>query len=170
MKVGFFSKLFGEDEQKPEVEERNFFNIKVGDIIAYNLEDYQVVGKMKLNDGSYQWYEYQLLGEQKSIWLSAEMDDELELGMFEKVNKTLSEPIPKEIEVDGVRYVKTEEGRAHVQGEGRSERNNGEKVHYFDFEAEESEQLASVEIWGGEIEVSQGKPVDDFEVQIIAGS
>jgi hypothetical protein len=168
--VGLFSKIFGKDEEKPEVEQRDFFNIKVGDIIEYDLRDYQVVGKLTLYDSGYEWYEYQLEGDERSLWLSAEMDDELELAIYEKINKKVSEPIPKTIEVDGVHYELEEQGTARVRGEGRSKNNSGVDVRYFDYSDEDEKNLLSVEIWGGDIEVSRGKPVEDFEIKIIAGS
>jgi hypothetical protein len=43
----FFSRLFKKKEKViEEVEERNFFNIQIDDIVTYNLEDYC---KMKLD-------------------------------------------------------------------------------------------------------------------------
>ncbi|HEU5138977.1 MAG TPA: DUF4178 domain-containing protein [Bacillales bacterium] len=168
--MGLFSKMFGKDEKKPKVEQRGLFNIKVGDIIEYDLADYQVVGKLTLNDGGYEWYEYQLLGDSGSRWLSAEMDDEVELAVYERINKKLTEPIPNQIEFDGVKYELSEQGAAHVRGEGRASNISGFEVRYFDYSDDTEEQLLSVEIWGGDIEVSKGKPIEDFEIKIIAGS
>lgn len=168
--VGIFSKLFKKPEEKKPVEERNFFNLKIGDILTYDLEDYQVAGKLTFNDGGYQWYEYHLQGDNKMRWLSVEMDDELELSVYKKVSKKLSEPIPDKLEIDGITYELDEKGTARVQGEGRGKNVSGQEVRYFDFCDESEEQLVSVEIWGGDIEVSKGEAVDDFEITILAGS
>jgi hypothetical protein len=168
--MGIFSRLFKRKETKPIVEERNFFNIKINDIITYDLEDYQVVGKLDYNNHGYKWYAYQLQGDHKTIWLSVEMDDELELGIYEATKLKLTEPIPKELEVEGVTYYLDEQGTARVQGEGRGQNVNGQEVRYYDFCDEEEEQFLSVEIWGSEIEVSKGYEIDGYEIKIIAGS
>ncbi|HET7658009.1 MAG TPA: DUF4178 domain-containing protein [Bacillales bacterium] len=168
--MGLFSKMFGKEDDKPKVLQRDLFNIQVGDIVEFDLADYQVVGKMTFYDGGYEWYEYQLAGDHGSRWLSSEMDDELELAIYEKIPLKVSEPIPKTIEWEGVRYELSEKGTARVQGEGRSQNGSGTDVHYFDYSDETEEKLLSVEIWGGDIEVSVGRPIEDYEIKIIAGS
>lgn len=167
--MGLFSKMFGKDD-KPKVLQRNLFNIQVGDIVEYDLADYQVVGKMTLYDGGYEWNEYQLVGDSGSRWLSAEMDDELELAIYNKIPLKLTEPIPKQIDWENVTYQLSEQGSARVQGEGRSRNSSGMDVRYFDYADKNEEKLLSVEIWGGDIEVSIGAPIEDYEIKIIAGS
>src|SRR3954451_6643836 len=97
--MSFFSKLFGKkaDVQKP-VEARNMFNLQMDDIVTYDLEDYKIVGKISYDDHGFKWHAYQLEGVSRTIWLSVEMDDELYLGIYEKVKLKLQEPIPKKIE------------------------------------------------------------------------
>lgn len=168
--MGFFSKMFGHDEEKSKPLARDLFNIQVGDIVEYDLADYQVVGKLTFYNGGYEWYEYQLQGDNGSRWLNVEMDDELILSLYDKIHKKITEPIPDGIEHDGVHYKLSEQGTARVRGEGRSQNNSGRDVRYFDFSDEADERFLSVEIWGGEAEVSIGKPVEDFEIKIIAGS
>jgi hypothetical protein len=170
MILGLFSRLFKGKETKPIVEERNFFNININDIITYDLEDYEVVGKLIFNDHGYKWYDYQLQGDGKTIWLGVEMDDELELGIYEKIKLKLTEPIPKQLEVEGVTYYLDEQGTARVQGEGRGQNVDGQEVTYYDFYDESEEKFLSIEIWGSEIEVSKGYGIDDFEIKILAGS
>jgi hypothetical protein len=168
--MGIFSRLFGQKETKSAVVERNFFNIQINDIVAYDLEDYLVVGKLSYNSNGFKWYAYQLQGDQKNIWLSVEMDDELELGIYESIKLKLTEPIPKQLEVEGTTYYMDEQGTARVHGEGRGQNVNGQEMRYVSFCDEEEEQFLSVEIWGSEIEVSKGYEIDDFEIKIIAGS
>lgn len=167
--MGLFSKMFGKGD-KPKVLQRDLFNIQVGDIVEYDLADYQVVGKMTFYDGGYEWLEYQLAGDSGSCWLSVEMDDELELAIYEKIPLKVSEPIPKAIEWGGVQYKLSEQGIARVRGDGRSQYGTGMDVRYFDFSDDNEEMLLSVEIWGGDIEASTGKPIEDYEIKIIAGS
>jgi hypothetical protein len=170
VEMGFFSKIFKKEKQKEPVKKRTFFNLQLNDIVTYDLEDYQVAGKLTLNDGGYKWYEYQLQGDGKMRWLSVEMDDELELAVYEKVNKKLTEPIPEDIEFDGVTYKLDEQGTARVQGEGRGENVNGQDVRYYDFSDDSEEKYLAVEIWGGDIEVSCGKAINDYELNILAST
>ncbi|HET7626805.1 MAG TPA: DUF4178 domain-containing protein [Bacillales bacterium] len=168
--MGLFSKMFGKKEERQGPIKRDLFHIQVGDIVEYDLADYQVVGKLTYHDGGYEWLEYQLQGDRGSRWLSVEMDDELELAVYERIKHKISEPIPDCLVIDGVSYQRSEYGTARVRGEGRGKNVSGEEVRYFDYSDEDEERLLSVEIWGGEVEVSRGKPIEDFEIKIIAGS
>ncbi|KIL44326.1 DUF4178 domain-containing protein [Jeotgalibacillus soli] len=169
--MSFFGKLFGSKEKKrPEIEERTVMNLKVGDIVTYDLEDYQVVGSLSYNDHGFKWYAYQLQGASRVIWLSVEMDDELELGIYEKSKLKVQEPIPKKLELDGVTYYQDETGTATVRGEGRSQNVDGVKCRYYSFYDEEEEKYLSLEIWGSEIEASTGFGIEEYEIKIIAGS
>ncbi|MGG3574104.1 DUF4178 domain-containing protein [Bacillus gobiensis] len=169
--MSFFTKLFGNKEKKtPVVEERTVMNLRTGDIVTYDLEDYEVVGKLSYNDHGFKWYAYQLQGASRVIWLSVEVDDDLELGIYEKSKLKLEEPIPKKLAVDGVDYYLDESGTAVVRGEGRSQNVDGVQCRYFDFYDDEEEKYLSVEIWGSEIEVSTGYGIEEYEIKIIAGS
>ena len=62
--MGLFSRLFSTKKvDKAEPKERNALNIQIGDIITYDLKDYEVVGKLTYRDGGYEWLSYQLLEE-----------------------------------------------------------------------------------------------------------
>lgn len=168
--MSFLRGLFGRKEEPvSNVKERTVLNIQVGDIITYDLLDYQVVGKLTYNDHGFEWIAYQLQGE-KTLWLSVEMDDELYVGIYEKVKKKLSEPLPKTIEYEGVTYYLDENGTARVKGEGQSSNVNNMNCRYFDYCDDEEEQFLSVEIWGSEVEVSYGFSIEEYELKIIAGS
>jgi hypothetical protein len=167
--MSFFSKLFGKKENVPKpVEERNMFNLQVDDIVTYDLEDYKIVGKISYDDHGFKWHAYQLEGVSKTIWLSVEMDDELYLGMYEKIKLKLKEPLPKKIEHDGTVYHLDESGSALVSGIGRNQNVNGMICGYYDYCDEEEEKFLSVEKWGSEIEVSAGYEIQQYELKIIA--
>ncbi|WP_409252355.1 DUF4178 domain-containing protein [Bacillus sp. SCS-153A] len=167
--MSILKKLFGKKEKAvPVVKERNVFTIEVGDIVAYDLEDYEVVGKLTYNDHGFEWTAYQLESPGRTVWLSAEMDDQVYLGIYEKVKLKLSEPLPEEIEYEGTRYYLDESGTARVKGEGRGQNVNGMSCRYFDYEDEEEEKFLSVEIWGSEIEASSGYEINEYEIKIIA--
>ncbi|MBH0230149.1 DUF4178 domain-containing protein [Halobacillus yeomjeoni] len=169
--MGFFSKLFSnQKKQTSDVEERTVLNIQIGDIVTFDLVDYEVVGKITYRDGSYEWYAYQLLEGNKTKWLAAEMDDELELGIYETVKLPIDQPYPEKVEYDGAVYLKDEEGEARVTGEGRSKNINGRTTRYADYISEDEETYLSVESWGSETEVSVGHDIESYEIKIIAGS
>lgn len=152
------------------MEERTVLNIQIGDILTYDLVDYEIVGKLTYRDGSFQWYAYQLLGEQTTKWLAAEMDDELELGIYKTVKVPVTMPFPQQIQYDGKSYHKDEEGIAQVTGEGRSQNIKGSSTKYADYISEDEETYLSLEAWGTEVEVSYGYDVEEYEIKIIAGS
>jgi len=167
--VGWFSRLFKRDNE-PEIEKRTLMNLRVGDMVTYELADYQVVGKITFNDRGFIWHEYQLEGGERTLWLSVEMDDDLEISVFEKIHYEIEEPIPKKLELDGITFYLDEKGTANVTGQGRNLHLTGQKVRYFDFSNEDDDVYLAVEIWGGDIEVSKGWTADEYEFSIIAGS
>ncbi|HZG73551.1 MAG TPA: DUF4178 domain-containing protein [Chondromyces sp.] len=168
--MGFLDRLFKREKAVPKVQERTVLNLQVGDIVSYDLQDYQVVGKLRYNDSGYTWDAYQLQGDTGTIWLGVELDDELELGIYKTVKLHLSEPIPKKVNYDGRTYHLEEQGTAHVTGEGRGQNVHGKQVKYFDFADPSEEHFLSVEVWGTEVEVSYGYEIEEFELKILAGS
>ncbi|RDW21556.1 DUF4178 domain-containing protein [Oceanobacillus chungangensis] len=169
--MGLFSKLFSKKEQnQPAPEKRTVMNMKVGDIVTYEFHDFEVVGKLTLRDGSYEWYDYQLLGEEGTLWLSVEMDDELELAIYQKVKLQVSKPYPKKLTYDNKTYYLEEEGVARVTGEGRSKNVHGMETHYADYEDDSEESYLGLESWDTEVEVSTGYAIEPYELKIIAGS
>lgn len=168
--MSFFRKLFGKKEVRPSIEERTVLNLQQNDIVSYDLEDYQVVGKLTYSDHGFSWYAYQLQSPDRVIWLSVEMDDELYLAIYEKSKLKLSEPIPKEVSDEGTTYYLDEHGVAQVSGVGRGQNVNGATCKYYDFCDEEEEAFLSVEIWGSEVEVSKGYAIEEYEIKIIAAT
>ncbi|MFD1851885.1 DUF4178 domain-containing protein [Oceanobacillus bengalensis] len=171
--MGLFSNLFSKKKQnKPVPKERNALNIEIGDIVTYDLRDFEVVGKITYRDSGYEWLSYQLLedGGHDTIWLAAEMDDELELGIYKSVQLPVTSPYPKKLEFEGKTYFLEEEGVARVQGQGRSSSLQGKETHYGDYADEDDESYLSLESWGTEIEVSVGYSIEPYELKIIAGS
>ncbi|MBM7585142.1 hypothetical protein JOC86_001684 [Bacillus pakistanensis] len=167
--MSFFTNLFGKKEKKiPEVKERDILSIEVGDIVSYDLEDYQVVGKLIYEDHGFEWLAYQLQSPAKTLWLSAEMDDELYVGIYEKIKLKLQEPFPKKLEHDGIRFNLDESGVARVRGEGRGKNVNNIQCKYYDYCDDEEEQFLSIEVWGSEVEVSYGYEIEEYEIKIIA--
>lgn len=167
----FLKRLFNNNEEiKPEVKERNVLNLEIDDVITYDLEDYIVSSKIIYNDGGYKWYSYLLKGDTRSIWLSAEMDDELEVGIYEKIQTKLSTPIDKTVQVQGITYYVEEKSQArysHYRMKNETPANG--TVEYWDLESDDGQYL-SIEKWGGDLEVSKGHYIKPSELKIIAGS
>lgn len=169
--VGIFSRIFSKSKKnEPAPKERDVLTIKVGDIVTYDLVDYEVVGKITYRSGNYEWYSYQLLEGKNTIWLAAEMDDELELGIYKKVTLLVSKPFPKELSHDGNKYYFDEAGTARIIGEGRSANLQGSEVEYAEYTDADEENFISLEVWGSEVEVSVGYPIESYEIKIMAGS
>ncbi|GIO23375.1 DUF4178 domain-containing protein [Oceanobacillus sp. J11TS1] len=168
--MGLFSKFFSRNKNEPVPKERTVLSIKIGDIVTYDLTDYEVVGKITYRDGNYEWYGYQLLEGHDTIWLSAEMDDELELGIYRKIQLPLSKPYPKEVTYKGKNYYLQESGTARVIGEGRSANLQGTETNYADYADRDEANFLSIESWGSEIEASHGYPIEEYEIKIMAGS
>ncbi|WP_042223216.1 DUF4178 domain-containing protein [Oceanobacillus manasiensis] len=169
--MGLFSKIFSKKKNETAVpEERTVLSIKIGDIITYDLTDYEVVGKITYRDGGYEWYSYQLLEGNDTIWLSAEMDDELELGIYRKVQFPIQKPFPKEITYENSTYYLEETGSARVTGEGRSNSLTGSETQYAEYMDTKEESYLSFESWGTEIEASHGYSIEAYEIKILAGS
>ncbi|WP_093044148.1 DUF4178 domain-containing protein [Thalassobacillus cyri] len=169
--MGLFSRLFSNKKAKaPAVKERTPLNIQVGDIVNYDLVDYEVVGKITYREHAYEWFGYQLLEGHSTIWLSAEMDDELELGIYRTIKLPVSKPFPDTLEYEGKTYHKDGEGDARVVGEGRSANVNGQSISYADYIADDETDYLSVEAWGSDTEVSHGYDIEPYDIKIIAGS
>lgn len=169
--MGFLNRLFGGTEkQAPQVEKRTLRNLRVKDFVTYDLVDYEVAGKIHYNDSGYQWDAYQLVSASKSIWLSVEMDDELEVGIYEKFRIPGLEPGTKQVTHDEKIYYLEEQGRAYVTSEGRSQNVNGAEMDYYEYVDESGESFLSVEVWGGEVEVSKGSEIEEYEITILAAS
>ncbi|MBT2216582.1 DUF4178 domain-containing protein [Virgibacillus dakarensis] len=169
--MGLFGNLFSKTQQaKTAPKERTPLTIKVGDIVTFDLRDYEVVGKITYRDGGYEWFGYQLVEGHDTIWLSAEMDEELELGIYKKIKLPVTKPYPNELTCENKRYYLEERGTARVTGEGRSANLQGIETDYADYSDEEEKHFLSLESWGTEIEASYGYPIEAYELKILAGS
>ncbi|WP_366923635.1 DUF4178 domain-containing protein [Metallumcola ferriviriculae] len=168
--MGFFKKVFGGGDKGKPVVQRNALNLKVGDIVSYDLEDYVVIGVLEYNDEGWVWRDYHLESEGKHIWLSAEQDDELYLGIFEKIKMPLEKP-EKRITYDGVHFELDEASTARITVvEGQVGARVGNEVRYWDYCDDEEEKFISIENWDGDFECSYGFEIDPHEVSFMAGS
>lgn len=172
IKLGILYFLFGKKDAaaaRPS-RTRTVLNLQVNDVVTYDLEDYIVAGKIVYNDSGYTWTAYNLKGDAKYIWLAAELDDELELGIYERVVAPVPDQIGEELTVDGTTYYLEEQSSARItEVQGQAGARVGQQVAYWDFESEEGTYL-SIERWGGDLEISKGYAIKESELKIIAGS
>lgn len=170
--MGFFSKLFGKDEPQQSREKRTLFNLQQGDILTYDLEEFEVVGKLTYNDSGYKWMEYHIKSVSRNLWLSVEQDDDLEVEIYEKIKTKFDVPNSHEVTFDGVTYFREETGTAYVEEVwGQAGAVVGQRVSYWDYEAEEDDleyEYLCFEQWGPDLEISRGYSISEREIEIFA--
>ncbi|SHK40690.1 DUF4178 domain-containing protein [Paramaledivibacter caminithermalis] len=150
-------------------EEKNLLNLNVGDIVSIEDVDYEVQAVLKLNDHGWRWTEYKLKDSRKTYWLSVEQDDDIEISLYQEVVAITTEPT-KVFEYKGIKYYMQEGSDAIVEGlDGNINVVKGEKVDYYEYCDEDDENLLSIEIWDGEVEMSIGRWIEDYNIEIYPG-
>ncbi|MFW6287144.1 MAG: DUF4178 domain-containing protein [bacterium] len=135
-------------------------------MVDYDLVEYQVIGKITYNEQGYVWYDYHLFDGKDHLWLYAENDDQVKLGLFKKLIADnplygeLQKEIPTVINYENNKYSLIEEGNAIIKVEGQIGARDNQQVRYWDFETGNGDQI-SVEKWGSELEISIGKEVKE---------
>lgn len=154
---------------KPQ-EKRTLLTMQVGDIVSVEDVDYEIQAVIKFNDHGWKWVEYKLKDARTTYWLSVEQDDDIEISLFEEVVAVTKE-IPDKIDYKGTMYYMQEGSDAKVEDfTGKINIVRGEEVDYYEYCDEDDEKLLSIEIWNGEIEMSVGRWIEDFNVEIFPGS
>lgn len=173
--MGFFDFLKSKPEEKNKVIARNPLNLQVEDIVEYDLVEYKVIGKLIYEEGGYIWYDYHLFDGQEHLWLGAEDDDELEIGLYKKLDVNhqlyvqLQDEIPRKLTYEGKDYTLIESGNANIRAEGRVGAKTGQRVQYWDYEANDGSEI-SVEKWGNELEISIGQEVKESLLEYYPGA
>lgn len=172
--MSFLSKVFSKGK-KEKIKERTPFNLQINDIVDYDLVEYQVIGKIKYIEEGYIWYDYHLFDGKGHLWLYAEDDDELRLGLFHRLSADhelygkLQKETPSVIEYDGRKYSLIEKGNAHIEVEGKVGARDGQMLRYWDYETRNGDQI-SVEKWGNELEISVGEEVKESLLEFYPAS
>ena len=144
----------------------NIFTMRIGDIISIEETDYEVKGIIKFNDHGWRWTEYKLKDSRKTYWLSVEQDDDIEICLFEEVVAITTEA-PKVYEYKGITYYMQEGSDAVVEDvQGNMNIVKGEEVDYYEYSDEDGDNLLSIEIWNGEVEMGIGREIQDYNVEI----
>ncbi|WP_293666567.1 DUF4178 domain-containing protein [Tepidibacter sp.] len=145
---------------------RNLLNIHVGDIVSIDELDYEVQGLIKYNDHGWRWTEYKLKDGRKTYWLSIEQDDDIEISLYEEVVAITSTAL-KVYTYKNIKYYMQEGSDAIVEDlQGNINAIKGEQVDYYEYSDEDDENLLCIEIWNGEIEMSIGRWIEDYNIEI----
>jgi hypothetical protein len=161
---------------------RTLFNLRQGDIVQFDGQDWVVEDRLLYDDDGFRWLEYLLRDGRERRWLSVVEDDWLELGWLEPAPPelvdgltTLPARFPQRIEWDGIAYRRRETGTATMTASSRAMNQRQGGCRYGDYEAE-GERLLAVEVWGsggaddpGEVEASLGRRIDPGLVSLLPG-
>lgn len=170
--MGFFERFTNLFKGTKTIKKRNALNMKVSDIVTYDGVEYEIKAKYIYSDDGYHWYSYKLVDYENKVWLSAEDDDgEIDLSVYDEIrNKTgisTGEEFPEEIQHDGETFYLEEKGTAGLKVITEHSTKNL-KVRYADYESD-SERYLSIEDSGDEVEVSIGKSIKSYQIEILPG-
>ncbi|WP_432403215.1 DUF4178 domain-containing protein [Wukongibacter sp. M2B1] len=150
-------------------EEKNLLNMGVGDIVSIEGVDYEIQAVIRFNDHGWKWTEYKLKDSRKTYWLSVEQDDDIEISLYQEVVAITTEPT-KVYEYKDIKYYMQEGSDAIVEDfSGNVSIVKGEQVDYYEYTDEDDEHLLSIEIWDGEVEMSVGRWIEDYNIEIFPG-
>jgi len=145
------------------------FSLQVGDVVSYDEIDYVVQNKITFEEGGDTWFDYMLVdaATESEIWLSAEDDDGVTVGIFREVDLDVTvPPVPRSLTHDGHNYRQREHSNANVTVEREdATRSSSSSVEYWEFEAP-GERYMTVARWGGSYEVSVGESIEEYELKI----
>lgn len=145
-------------------------HIEVGDIVSYDTVDHVVKNKISYDDEGFVWYDYLLVDDATGteIWLSAEDDDGLELGIYRDIQLPAGiPPVPKSLTIDGVTYRQYEQSDARVTVAREDDpRANHAHIEYWEYKAPGGKFL-TITRWGGEYEASVGSAIKEYEINVL---
>lgn len=177
--MGFWDWLMGTPAQNRELPAKkrrtttprttSVLDMHVGDVVSYDGVDYVVKNKITYDDEGFEWFDYLLhdAATDQELWLSAEDDDGLQVGIFHEVDLDVSmPPVPRAITHDGQSYKQYEHSDASVELEREDPtRSTQSEIEYWEFEAP-GDRYMTVTRWGGEYEASAGHAIKEYELKI----
>ncbi|MGB0430472.1 MAG: DUF4178 domain-containing protein [Bacteroidia bacterium] len=157
-------------------------NIRVTDLALGYLFDYDLKTWEVKEEYEYDWgnenytKEYKVTSGTEEKYLSVEVDDEIELAIWDKVSPIAidrnlpkyivenDEP-PREVNLGGITYIRTEESNGYWRNTKSS---NWDGFVNWDYENTDGDKMLSIERWGDEeFEAAAGKVVKEFEISNI---
>jgi hypothetical protein len=167
--LNLFSKIFSKNEPKLAVQEKTPLSLEIGDIVTYNMKDFEVTGKITYRDGRHQLFHYLLFDDSEGKILTASMDEEMKLGIFQRVLPAHHQSFPSHIKYENVMFYKAREASARMLGYGSYSRLHGILAKVAEYRDAAGKSLLQLEAWGTEQKMMIGYPIEPFELKIIAG-
>lgn len=156
---------------KPKLspQDRNIFNLEIGDIVQHDGIDWFVEGKLIYSDTSESWFEYLLRDDDRILWLAVEEDDFVEVSLLKEVDfLNISIPPEKVITVENIEYSLVDSGTATAMRLGNTLNRQEQKCEYYDYKGSGLHRL-SVEVWGNDIEVTVGQKINPKSLGFLPG-
>lgn len=158
--------LFRANRSEVYSDENDLFLLNPGDIVSIDNNDFIVDGVIIYKDGKWKWTEYKLKDNDEILWLSVEKDDEIEISLFNEIVPFTTEPF-KKTTYEGIEYFLVEGSDAVIEKvSGEINLTKGDKLDYFEYSSKNDTSYLSVEIYDGEIEMSIGKKIEGFQVNV----
>jgi hypothetical protein len=141
-------------------------SLKPGDVVHYEGGDYIVEGTLRLEQDGFEWQEHRLVDEGRSLWLSVEDDEGLEVVVWERATGTRLEPGAGTLDHEGVSYELDERGHARFTASGSTGTGPSGRMEFVDYEAGERrlsfERFATDAGW----EVGVGRVISEHVLDI----
>lgn len=141
-------------------------SLKPGDVVHYEGGDYIVEGTLRLDQDGFEWQEHRLVDEGRSLWLSVEDDEGLEVVVWERATGTRLEPGAGTLDHEGVSYELDERGHARFTASGSTGTGPSGRMEFVDYEAGERrlsfERFASDAGW----EIGVGRVISEHVLDI----
>ncbi|MBI1182920.1 DUF4178 domain-containing protein [bacterium] len=152
-------------------------DLALGFLFDYDLQTWEVTEEYEYDWGnSFYTKEYKIDSGNETAFLSVEVDDEVEISIWRKVNvlgidRNLpsfimqhDEP-PREVSLGGVTYARQEEALGYWRNTRSS---NWQKFINWDYKDHSGQKLLSIERWDEEeFEAATGKVLREFEISNI---
>ena len=110
-------------------------SLKLGDVVNHDGADWIVEGTIRLNQDGFAWQEHRLVDGERSLWLSVEDDEGLEVVVWERAPETGLEPGAEQLSHEGVSYELEERGRADFTAEGSTATATSGRAEFVDYSA-----------------------------------
>lgn len=150
---------------------RNLTNMRPGDIITVDLTDYKVEGVTTYSNSSRVRIGYLLADGSNTRYLLVEQKEKLRSFLFETLDARLESPeeIHHEMVFEGISYFESAKGESQVESAGRSAFTPYDLVYWWLHLSDKGDAILT-EWQNGETILRFGRPVQPFEVTILAGS
>ena len=144
-------------------------SLKLGDVVNHDGGDWIVEGTLRLSQDGFEWQEHRLVDGERTLWLSVEDDEGLEVVTWERSRELGLEPGARTLTHDGVEYELDERGQASFTAEGSTATGASGKVEFADYSA--GERRLSFERYGEEAgwEAGLGQVISEHALDVYPG-